>query len=74
MVGVTEVSLQNHRPTVDVYGLLKVHCGFIVLLLLLVDVSESEPGVVVALVGVDCILVIFPSLIEVLILDIFVTT
>ena len=55
------------------YRLVEVEFGFSILLLLLGDVTKAPPGVIVALVGLQCFLVAFLGLLKVFIVHIFVS-
>jgi len=74
MVSVAKVSLQHHRSTIDLNSLVEVHRSFIVLFLLLVYITKTEPCVVMSLISIQSLLITFPGLVEILVLNIFMTT
>lgn len=70
----TEVRVEHNRTTVDPYCLCKVECCLFKLLLLLEDISETEPSVVMALISLQSLLIAFFCLLKVFVLNVLVTT
>ena len=66
--------MQNGRLLVDFYSLLEIHRRILIVLLFLINISESPPSVVVSLVAVDGFLVALSSLFKILIIDVLMTT
>ena len=64
--------MQNSGLLVDFNGLLEIHGCIVIVFLLLVNVTESPPCIMVSFVAVDCFLVAFSGLLEVFIVDVLV--
>lgn len=70
----TKVCPEHCILTVDLDGLLKVECCLIVPLLLVEDVAQTPPSIVVSIVCFSSLLVALLSLLKVLIFHILMST
>lgn len=73
MLRYAQIRVEDSRSTVYAYCLVEVELRLLVLLLLLEDVAKAPPGVVVALISLECLLVALLGLFKVFIVDIFVS-
>ena len=53
--------------------MLEIYRSLVIFLLLLVDVAKAEPSVVVPFININCVLVAFSRLVEVLVLYVLMT-
>ena len=69
----SKISVSNCRSRIDIYCLIKLRSGLFVFFLLLINIAETPPSVIMSLVSLESFLITLMGISKIFIFNIFMT-